>query len=105
MYFPFGWVFWFYDGHGSVLDSQNYIHPWVSACKQIDFSLQDHSSRFKLAYSGWDSPRRVALKVSLFQNILLVSSFGPKYQRNFSRISALASKKRSNQKSSVRGSK
>ena len=37
------------------------------------------------------------LKVSKFQNVLLVSSNFPKKHRNFSRISALAYKKRSSQ--------
>ena len=37
----------------------------------------------------------------LFQKDFLVSSFGPKYQRNFLRISALASTKRPNQKNEL----
>ena len=50
--------------------------------------------------------RRRLLKVSSFQNVILVSSNLPKSQRFFSRISsALASKKRPFQKSSVRESK
>ena len=47
----------------------------------------------------------VSLKISKFQNVLLVSSNLPKNQQKISRISALVSKKRSNQKSSVRKSK
>jgi hypothetical protein len=45
------------------------------------------------------------LKVSKNQNDFMKTSFLPKYHRIFQRISALASKKRSNQKSSVRESK
>ena len=45
------------------------------------------------------------LKVSYFQNVLLLSSFGPNNQRNHLRITSLASKTRSNQKSSIRESK
>ena len=56
-------------------------------------------------FVSWDSTttsQRIwpncALKVSWFQNNLLVSSNLQKIQRNFSRISALASKRGSNQK-------
>ena len=38
------------------------------------------------------------LKVSKFQNVLLVSSFGPKHQRKNLTISALEFEKRSNHK-------
>ena len=38
------------------------------------------------------------VKVSWFQNVLLISLFQPKYQQKFLSISALASKKRLNQK-------
>ena len=41
------------------------------------------------------------VKVSYFQNVLLVSSFGPKYQRKNLKISALESEKRSNHKIKV----
>ena len=42
------------------------------------------------------------LKVSRFRNVFLVSSFGPKKQRIIFQDSTIASKKRSNQKGSVR---
>ena len=41
------------------------------------------------------------LKVSLFQNVLRVSLFGPKYQRKNLKISALESEKWSNHKIKV----
>ena len=49
-----------------------------------------------------DTFLQIMLKVSWFQNVLLLPSNLPNNQRNFLRISALASKKRSNQKSSVK---
>ena len=46
-------------------------------------------------------PTKNQLKASQFQKDFLVSSFGPKKQRHFFRISALASKKSSNQKTLI----
>ena len=79
---------------------------WISCLllgRKFKFSAQDS----ELEYLCWrckNSPvsSDLKLKVSWFHNVLLMSLFGQKYQRFFSRISALASKKRSNQKSSVR---
>ena len=45
------------------------------------------------------------LKVNYFQNVLLVSKIFQNNNEIFTRISALASKKRSNQKSSISESK
>ena len=76
--------------------------------QELEFGLWSKSIfsifAFVIIVTGFLVHRRIHafLKVSKFGNVLLVSSNRPKIERFFLRISALDSKKRSNQKSIVR---
>ena len=73
--------------------------------KQTEKKLRlEVAANFK-KYSSWNKKRPLILKGQLISKCPFGVFKSPKKQQKFSRISALASKKRLNQKSSLRESK